>query len=90
LIISLFGQVAIAAYEQLLRDHPKPIPDYLLKNAGISYTQAGQIEKTAKQPEYVRRGVEYFMAYEKVAPPTDQDLPNIRSYLQQVQNQRRV
>jgi hypothetical protein len=84
--------VAMEGYRQVVA-HPQqltPTPDYLLKNLGIAYTQAGQVEPSAKQVEYQREGVAWFRRYMQVAKKDDKDLPNIAQYLQQIDAQARV
>jgi len=82
--------IAREAYSQVVRDHPFPTPDYMLKNTGIAFTQAGMVENSSKQPEYTREGLKWFEAYLKVADKKDQDLEQIRKYVSQMASQRRV
>jgi len=82
-------QIAIRGYEQVVRDHPKPTPDYYVKNIGIAYTQAGVVETPGEfQVNLTAKGVDWFRVYERIAPRDDKDLPSIKAFLQQQAHQR--
>ena len=80
--------IAREGYSQVVRDHPRPTPDYMLKNTGIAFTQAGTIERTARQPEFTREGLKWFTEYVRVADKTDKDLPQIKQYIAQMAQSR--
>jgi len=71
-------KVAVEGYEQVIRDHPEPRPDYYYKNLGISYTRAAA---ALKSNEMNRKGGEAFARYISVAPSDDKDLDSIKAFV---------
>eukprot|EP00295_Goniomonas_pacifica_P005367 CAMPEP_0175837840 /NCGR_PEP_ID=MMETSP0107_2-20121207/17911_1 /TAXON_ID=195067 ORGANISM="Goniomonas pacifica, Strain CCMP1869" /NCGR_SAMPLE_ID=MMETSP0107_2 /ASSEMBLY_ACC=CAM_ASM_000203 /LENGTH=262 /DNA_ID=CAMNT_0017151369 /DNA_START=70 /DNA_END=858 /DNA_ORIENTATION=+ len=45
----------IGLFEQLLADHPEPVPEYFYKNAGIAYGRVRSFEAHEKMAEYFKK-----------------------------------